>query len=255
MSKSNYLLCVVLSVLGATQAHGATAPAGESVSLPIQSVLMPFEGFDDNDTVQMVVHGNLPSACYQLGEAKFELKAGRVIEVSQAASHLSDGLCDEEEILPDYMRMPIPFTSELTLGHLEAGEYRIEFKGGLGIRQVRTLKIGHSDVPTLDERFYASVTQVVAPDVIHSGQDLKVTLIGLYNSDCVGLDSELGVIVEQEVSIVLPYLAANADAECHRELRPFSREVNLGKVTGSHHLIHVRSMNGRGLNHWVEVLP
>ena len=243
-------LGVVLFLSGSLARAGSVEP----VPLAIQSLLMPLNGYDDNDSVQLMIHGELPNACYQLSNASFELKAGNNIVLRQFANHLTDGLCGEEEVLPDYMRIPVLFTTEISLGTLKAGDYRIEYTGTLMSRKTLSLRVTQSEVPTVDDRLYADVTQVIAPDVFVSGNQLKVILSGVYNSDCVELDPQPVVLRQGEVSIILPHLTVNAEAVCRRQLRPFSREVNLGRVDGVHHLVHVRSMNGRGVSRWVDLI-
>jgi hypothetical protein len=115
------------------------------------------------------------------------------------------------------------------------------------------MEIAASTVPSIDDRLYAAVTAVYAPDVIASGEHLKITIQGLFNSDCVALEDTTAVLNEGDVTVVLPTLKVDANATCKAELRPFTRELDLGIVTGKHHLIHVRSMNGRGVNRVVEI--
>jgi hypothetical protein len=39
------------------------------VELPLEAALAPISGYDDNDNIQVILHGALPNACYYVTES------------------------------------------------------------------------------------------------------------------------------------------------------------------------------------------
>jgi hypothetical protein len=61
------------------------------------------------------------------------------------------------------------------------------------------------------------------------------------------------VLPEDDVTVLLPTIKVKRDVLCVQMLIPFKKSLDLGSVTPGIHLIHVRSMNGKSVNHVVNV--
>ena len=111
--KTNQMLSLVLA-LGTV---GARAAEGESqiVELPIARVFIPAKGFDDNDSVEAVIDGELPNACYVLEKQSVKVDhQNKIVTVRQFAIRLRAGTCKEgsEPGTPEFIT-PIPFTETI----------------------------------------------------------------------------------------------------------------------------------------------
>jgi hypothetical protein len=245
MSKSSRFLTLFFLLL-------AVSARAEVIEVPVEAALTPPKGFDDNDNVQIVLHGMLPNTCYEVGEHVVD-KAGGVMKIRQFAKRSSNAFCNQGGFIPEFMLAQVPFTNELSLGQLPAGEYQFEFnRDGAGATR-RGLSVARSPVSTTDSLPYAAVTNAVVEDLLPAGQDLAVRLHGVLSSTCAQLDPSPRVERMGDVTVVLPTIRARQGVLCAQLVRPFILDVALGKREPGHHLIHVRSMSGRSVNRVVEV--
>jgi hypothetical protein len=244
-----------LMCFGSLSAVAETANAeGSRVELPVEALLIPATGFEEKNTIQAVLYGMLPNSCYTLSEYQTEKSAdGHTLTVRQYAIRDNTGICSEEMTLPTYLNMRVPFTTEVSVGHLEAGAYRFAYnKAGSG-RQVRDMVVSRNASPQVDSLPYAAVSTVQSTDVINGHDHLKVTISGVLNSSCTTLDETVRVLPEDDVTVLLPTIKVKRDVLCVQMLIPFKKSLDLGSVTPGIHLIHVRSMNGKSVNHVVNV--
>ncbi len=224
------------------------------VELPVDSVLAPPVGYDDNDNIQVVLRGTLPNGCYVLSEAHAELIPGTLnIAVTQKAFKKIAGICADEANLPDSMRFPVRYTSEATAGVLDKGDYSFVYSMPNGIQGTRKVAIDKAPVPAVDSRPYAAVMQVGVRNLVSTKDSVGVTISGVLNSSCTDIDA-VEVNQKGDVFIVLPTLKQKPGVICTQLNIPFFRKINLGKLGAGEYLVHVRSMHGRGINQVVEVL-
>ena len=249
----------LLSAMFALGAIGAQAETGTStiVELPIAKVFIPARGFDDNDSVEAVVDGTLPNACYNLEKQYVGVDhEKKIITIRQFAIRQTSGTCKEgsEPNTPE-LRTPIPFTETVKIGRLALGSYQIMYSPSLGQLQSRPFEVEMAPVPTLDTVPYAMVTEVSTSDVVYLGQELKVQVSGVLNNSCYTLNENIGQQKVDDVYIVLPTIRIARQDACLMFTRPFSVTVNLGRVMNeSRYLIHARSMNGGSVNRVISAL-
>ena len=223
------------------------------VEVPAESAFSPSRGFDDNDNVQVVIHGMLPNMCYTLGRSEIQKEAGSTYRIKQYAIKKEDGVCLQDSTMPPHMQLAVPYTTEISLGQLSVGDYQFDFNGGQekGI----SVNVAHSKAPTVDSLPYASVSSISISDMVDSRQDTFVRLEGVLTSSCMTFspkDTQVQKI--NDVYVVLPLVKIRTDVMCAQSLRPFSAKVSLGKLAEGHYLVHVRSMNGKAVNRVVESL-
>ncbi len=226
----------------------------ERIEVSLQAVFAPSTGFDDNDNVEVVAHGDLPNSCYTLADSFFEiLEDGITIDIHQYATLQKEGICAQGAALPPHLSMLVPFTRDITIGRLNAADYVIQYHKPGSITARRALQITRASAPTIDENPYAIVTNAQVGDVQVAGDSITVTLSGLLNSTCTELTDEIQVIKQNDVYVILPTLKVKPEIMCAQMLKPFSRKVELGKAIGGEFLVHVRSMNGQSVNRVFEV--
>ncbi|MGZ3708269.1 MAG: hypothetical protein ACXWPM_05545 [Bdellovibrionota bacterium] len=224
------------------------------MEIAIEALLSPATGFEEKNNVQAVLYGRLPNGCYTVGDTTVERNdTTRIILVRQYAIHETEGVCADEETMPDHMKMTIPFTNEVAIGNLPAGVYRYQFnKVGEGLT-LRTLTVSRNITPNVDTLPYAAVTSVSAPDVMNGVDHLVVTISGILNSTCTTLDDHVRVLNEDDVLVLLPTVQVQKNVLCAQMLIPFEKKMDLGTTYPGVHLIHTRSMNGRAVNKVVVV--
>jgi len=241
-----------LSTLFALAAVGVHANTeSQIVELPITKVFIPAKGFDDNDSIEAVVDGNLPNACYVLEKQLVNVDTEKkVITIRQMAIRQSAGTCKEgsEPNTPELIT-PIPFTETVKIGQLPSGDYQIQYSSQAGQTIARSFAVEHAPAPTLDSVPYAMVTEISTSDVLYLGQELKLQVTGILNNSCYQLNETVAFEKIDDVFVVLPTVKVDRQGACLMYTRPYTVGVNLGRVMEpNRYLIHVRSMNGGSLN-------
>src|SRR5262245_61713843 len=102
-------------------------PTGVVVEAPIKAVLAPPAGYDDNDNIQVVIHGYLPNNCYTLARTEVERKGENEFQVRAFAYKQTKGVCAEGASLPMHMNQIVPFTTDSVVGQLKAGRYHLNY--------------------------------------------------------------------------------------------------------------------------------
>lgn len=106
-------------------------PEEREVIVGINEAFVP-SGFDSESGGYVVVSGLFPNGCYQWKEARVNHdRQNNVHEVRSVAS-VSQGMC---------IMVLVPFTKEVRLGHLEAGEHKIRFISGDGTYLEKTVTV------------------------------------------------------------------------------------------------------------------
>lgn len=212
----------------------AFAGIPEKKKVPIEHVYIP-SGFDDNDTVEIVVTGFLPNLCHKSPKASVRM-TGRDIEINVTSLyyHESNPFCPE---------MVVPFIETVTLGLLRDGTYNVSVNGNSEFASSSILEIGRASSSAVDEYNYAYV------DYVEKNEDSNIVkLKGYHVSDCFVLDSIDYRSNGVDTYSILPKLRQVREL-CPMKLTPFSyefrvpRELNAPKV-----LLHVRTLNGKSHN-------
>lgn len=240
---------VLVSLLLSVSAQAQPSPMqGESVEIPVRKVFAPMRGYDDNDLVEVVLWGYLPNGCYQIAQATVDKDSrGMPVRIHQMATKSVDGVCANQDTLPDSLKYPVPFTTELVLGNLPMGDFTIEYNTPNG-KAERTINIAHAEALTIDNQPYASVSNAQVREILPANQDAVVTITGVLNNSCAYLTDDFEVVRQPDVMVLLPVVRYHQNTECAFYLRPFERTVNLGKLEPGRYLLHVRSQQGKAVN-------
>lgn len=227
------------------------------VEIPVESAFAPIRGFDDNDNVQVVIHGMLPNTCYQVGRHELVREGQNSYRIRQFAVKNEEGVCLQEGQMPPHMQLSVPFTTEVSIGQLEMGDYRFDYVQSGQDPHDRSIlvNVAHSKAPTIDSLPYANVSSMSISDLVDARKEVVVSFEGVLTSSCMDLDKE-NIKVEKikDVYIVLPLVKIKSGVMCAQAIRPFKSEVSLGKLAEGHYLIHIRSMNGKAVNRVIESL-
>src|SRR4051812_6946852 len=111
MKQHTLLLTMGLNLSAVVYAQNAKPV---EVAAPVDKIFIP-SGFDDNDNVEVVLHGNFPDGCYSVGEATAKVdQANRVITV-----HATSLIKPEEYCVQSLT----PFIQSVPLGNLAEGTW------------------------------------------------------------------------------------------------------------------------------------
>jgi hypothetical protein len=194
-------------------------------------------GFDNNDNVQIVVHGELPSTCYKAVHPAVRINhASRTVYVAALAYYYTGSFC---------LDVMVPFTQTVDLGLLSAGHYQVIETSPKGTIFRSNLPIAIAKSPLPDEVLYAPVQNA---SVEKLGSQANLLISGTFPSDCLELQQVRVLNRVSKIIEVLPIAVQKPGTQCRPGATPFEARVTLPRVAPGDTLIHIRSMNGRSLN-------
>lgn len=225
------------------------------VEVPIVAAMAPVDGYDDNDDVQVALYGQLPNGCYTLAETTIE-PTPHGFRIHQFAVKHLDAICFQSgSRIPPHLLALVPYQTDVSLGRLKPGTYDIETTDAREQINHRVIRVDEARSPRVDEVPYAAVTQVQAPDLVVEDEAIVITIFGLLGSSCTELNPVIDVDLIDDVYVVKPTVRSKRGVACLPMRPPFMTKVTAGRAKAGYSLVHVRSLNGRALNHIVEALP
>ena len=225
----------------------------ERVEIPIHVLLTPSRGLEERNNVDVVLYGSLPNTCYAVADHEIERIDAHTIRVRQFAIHNIAGNCANEALLPKQQQGVVPFTQDVLIGRLPAGNYQFLYnKLNVG-EQSRAVMVA-LNAPTTG-RHYAEVSSVTVPERINGIDHLVATISGVLTSSCHSIDETIGLLREDDVFVLIPTIKITPAGMCLQVLIPFKKKVDLGlaKQPGIY-LIQTRSRGNRDLNNVVNVM-
>jgi hypothetical protein len=218
---------------------------------PIRNVFVPV-GFDDNDTVEVIVHGHFRDSCNKMGPAIGLVDADK-LEITVGARALK---YNANSCIP----MEVPFLQSVKLGQLKAGTYSVNLSGGRTLpEQPKPLTVAAATTSTADDNLYAPVDAVEFLPASGQPGVYALTVSGIFpksEAGCMRL-KEVKILTFDGILVVLPISTFDTDvANCPQGNTPFERMFKVTKnVTldlNRDTLIHVRVLNGQSVNKVIE---
>ncbi|MBI3556269.1 MAG: hypothetical protein HY074_08395 [Deltaproteobacteria bacterium] len=244
MNKVLVNLAILFSVV-IISAKAATAQDFKPVLLvqEPEHVFTPM-GFDDNDNVQMVLHGYLSDTCHKTGPVYTRVdKEHKTIYVRNTVYFYSGCWC---------AAVLTPYLQTLNLGLLGVGSYDVVVEKPDGtFQKMAALPVAVAKTPSPDDYLYAPVdhlhfTQRQAP------QSSEITLSGVFRNSCMTLKDVKVTYRPNHVVEVQP-IAEMDTTNCTIDAKPFEATVKINPAYRGTALIHVRSLNGQSLNQVVDL--
>jgi|SRR5579871_839854 len=198
-----------------------------------ESVHVP-EGFDANDTVEVIITGDLPDTCHKrpTGEAKV-IDSKVVIDMTATKITGRDVLC---------IKALVPYVVSVPLGRLNVGDYSVAINTGKVSEKTSSFTVGIAGSDSIDNFTYANVTNVTKSD------NTSLVLEGAHPSSCMAIEKvELVANAAGDTVAVLPIVKQTAE-ECDRMMTPFSVVVPVPHPEKSGIVYHVRRIDGRAIN-------
>ena len=217
------------------------------VSAPVEKVFVP-QGFDDNDKVEVIVHGHFSSSCYKMGPVTATInRESRQIIVRAEAYFYQGAVC---------VQMMIPFIKSVELpGQLSTGVYSIEVAQSPDLKPA-ALSVGRSTSPDPDDYLYAGVNSVELTRGL-PGQS-EIVLRGEHPyllQGCVKFTSVRTYMSSTNVLVVQPITEIVSGDQCPEGASDhhFEERVDVPALSTGEYLIHVRALDGNSLNHFVRI--
>jgi len=138
------LIFLSLGFFSTAQLEDQPSPESEALDYKIERIYLP-SGFDDNDEVEVIIHGQFPNACWKVDTVeKTEIKGGFDFKMK---ARKWKAFCAD---------IMTPFTKKVRVGYLKKGSYFILNDGkNEGVLEVRAAQFN-----TKDDYKYANVESV-----------------------------------------------------------------------------------------------
>ena len=229
--------------LGASLALAAELPKPSLAPANVDAVFVPV-GFDDNDNIEVVVSGHLTNICSKTGPLEADVNAdARTITLRPQVWSYQSPSCATQEMF-------IPFTQAVSLGTIDAGEYKVVVNDAPAV-PARELVVAPAFVSTPDDFVYAPVESASVTRDKATGRVNGVRVSGTYptmQGACWVLKEVRATAVKGNVIVVLPISELRKGAACDNANRTFKATKKVSGVPAGDLLVHVRVMNGQSLN-------
>ncbi len=214
------------------------------VPAPIEKIFVP-QGFDDNDNVEVVLHGNFPNTCYQVGNTSATIDPETKEVVIKATAYKYPGkLC---------LQSITPFIQTVSLGLMDEGNYTIRSADNKDVQ--RTLLVVQRKTESPDDFLYASVENATIAVDEAGKQSLKIS--GHYPYFFVGcmVLREVKAQSAEDVVVVQPIAEIVDNEECAEQSpdRSFDYTMGLEQPMAGEGLLHVRTLNGTSINRYINL--
>ena len=233
------VLAFILGVSGSDAWAKDPRPGTEMV--PITDVFSPL-GFDSNDDTQVIVSGYLPSMCYKSPQVKAQV-VGKEIRLTVTA--LKE--CDPNEYCIPAL---VPFVEPVSLGVMDKGNYKVVANIGSEFQKESEITVVESTSSAIDDYIYANVRYVETMTGTR-----QAYLRGENPSPCFELDHIEWVSNGNDTYSVLPIMKQVSEL-CPQQMTPFKYPIEIPtELDREYMLLHVRTMNGKSVNHLWGKLP
>ncbi len=208
------------------------------VVAPTDHIFVP-KGFDNNDSVEVVVTGSFTSSCYSRNITKVSV-AGAQIDISIDAIEKKDK--EESERLCALML--VPFKEVVSVGLLPAGLYTVTVNKGTKYEVVSTLMVDKTESSLIDDYTYLDVLYI---EPLEASNMYKVK--GMRYSPCLELDRFETISNNKDTISVLPIMKKVSDF-CPMKMTPvvYETEIDTSSLPSAKLLLHVRTMDGKSVN-------
>jgi hypothetical protein len=216
-----------LFILSSAWANPVVIPAN------VDHLYIP-EGFDSNDSVEVVVTGTLPDLCHSRHKVETHIQ-GKVIHLS-VTSILQGGTKSCPPLI-------VPFKEVVTLGQLPDGDYRVHVNEGTPYFLKKKLSIVEAANSAIDNYIYPAI------EWVERKSDDSFVLHGWRYSPCFELDDIKVVSNKIDTLSILPVMKQTSDF-CPMKGIPVSypMKLSLAGLRSQKVLLHIRTMDGKSVN-------
>ncbi len=238
---------VLMSVAVAGMSGVALADNPVLVPAPVEKVFVP-AGFDDNDKVEVIVHGHFNSSCYKMGPVSASIdEATKKLTLKAQAFYYAGSTC---------IQMITPFIKSVELDrHLASGSYSIAVADRPDVES-SMLRVAKSTRPDADDFLYAAVNAVSIEAGVDGAREIVLKGQHPYLLDgCVKFDDVKSYVGSDKTIVVQPITKIVYGDECRGAVNnrfeyrtKFGGDLNQGE-----YLLHVRALDGNAVNQFLKV--
>lgn len=225
-------LFFIISIMFSTLVFGAVPILKPII---VQNIFTP-QGFDSNDSVEVVVTGILPNLCHKSPQIEIKKSRNTInVNIKSLYYSKSNPYCPE---------MVVPFQKVVSVGNLESGTYNILVNQGTPYEKQEDLNIIVPKDDNIDNYQYAYIDTITE----EKGKE-TITLSGYNPSDCYQISKVEYISNGEDTYSILPRMEKVSDF-CPMKLTPFSIswDIPKNKLSSKNILLHVRTLNGNSIN-------
>ncbi len=216
------------------------------IDAPISKIYIPL-GFDDNDNVEVVLHGDFTDTCHQVGHTVAVVdEASKTVTVSATAYKYPGKFC---------IQSITPFIQTVSLGIVGEGDYQVVYKNDKAVKS--SLNVARRKTESPDDYLYATVENAYIDVNASSGkQALKIQgHFPMFFVGCMVIKEVKTVKAPEDVLVVLPIAEIVDNETCATQPsdRSFEYTVGLQAPFQGEGLLHVRTLNGTSLNRFINI--
>lgn len=213
------------------------------VTAPVDHLFVP-AGFDNNDNVEVVVTGKFPNPCYSMN--KVDVK---VIEDSIKINITS--IAKKFQALRTCDALKIPFSEKVTIGSLQAGNYKVIVNENSSHELKDQINIAVSSSNSVDENIYAQIDYVDLG--FTGGLSGDVTLVGSNVSSCLHFEKVEFIHNNKDTVSIMPIMKKDSgDCPEVRSRLEIPVKIKPEFIENKKVLLFVRSMEGKSIQSFIE---
>lgn len=238
-------LLVVIGMIGMSTL--AMADASALITAPVDRVFVP-NGFDDNDKVEIIVHGEFTSSCYKMGPVSAVIdEATKKINITAQAYYYHGGTC---------IQLITPFIKSVEIDrHLADGSYSIAI---VDRPEAITpmLRVAKSTRQDADDFFYAATTYANLEIAADGSRELVLKGQHPYLLDgCVKFDEVKTSLGSDGTLVVQPITKIVYGDECRGAVnnRFEYRAKYTAALPAGEYLLHARVLDGNSVNQFLSI--
>ncbi len=225
------LFCYLIVLLFVNLAHATP----EVVLAPVDHLFIP-KGFDNNDNIEVLVTGNFPNPCFIKNKVDVDVNGNEIrIEVTS--------LLRQSPVMEICAPLKVPFMEEVTIGNLQAGNYKLIINEGSTVEIKKDLVVTESSSQGVDDHIYAMVEYV---ETGFTGGLSGDAVLVAWKPDCLALD-EVKYLSNGEDSISIMPIMKKIKPSCSdiNERIQIPIKFDLNQFSYNKVLLFVRTMDGK----------
>ena len=204
----------------------------EIVLSPVDHLYVP-KGFGSNDSVEVMVTGMFPNACFSRNDVQVSVNDD-LIDITITAFEAQKAKC---------IQMKVPFKEVVTIGNLQGGEYKVRVNDKSRFELKEDLSIEEASSSAVDNHTYAAI------DWVEQKSQNEFVLHGWKYSNCVELKKIEVISNDKDTLSILPEMKQTSEV-CPMKGMPVSYpvKVDFSSLKMKRPLLHVRTMDGKSVN-------
>lgn len=209
------------------------------VNAPVEQLFVP-KGFDNNDNVEVMVTGNFPNTCYSRNKVEVKIHDEIVdVTVTALSTKEDNDVCEN---------IQIPFMESVTIGNLQAGDYKIIVNKKLSDK----LNVETASSRSVDNHLYAQIQYIDLG--FTGGLSGDAILVGRIQESCLALDTVKYISNGKNTLSILPVLKKVSDDCSNTDKKYLEVPVKFQpKAFASEKvLLFVRTMDGKSVSTLVD---